>query len=428
MRLEKAVDIHKAVKTGDLEMVKKLIRGNPALISDTESHRLTPLHEAAADGRNAIVRFLLLQGAEVNAKDRHDETPLDFAARNHHIETMDLLLAHKANVTVHDAAEGGYAKIVASMLQNDPELISSKDCYDRTPLHCAASGGHKDLEKLLLSRGADINATDYQGYTPLHWAAQNGHREAAEVLLSNKADPDSRGDEGVTPLDLAAENNHKDLMDLLVAHKASVSVHNAAAGGYITLLRAMLSKNPNLAFAKDRGGNTPLHFAAARRHSEVAKLLLATGADVNAKSNGYMTPLHIAACEGHKHIAELLIANKADINAKDQSGDTPLHCAISNGWESVAVPLLDNNADIHAKDSMGRTPIYYASKGMAKLLRRHSAHKRKREGQSSAYSMTIYFRRVQGCRLFDLGTMWAFQNEQHSLNGRNPLVDSLREE
>jgi ankyrin repeat protein len=73
------------------------------------------------------------------------------------------------------------------------------------------------------------------------------------------------------------------------------------------------------------GGITPLHYAASK---EIAELLIAKGADLNAKDNNGWTPLHEAARKGHKEVVELLIAKGADLNAKDFGDTTPLDWAI----------------------------------------------------------------------------------------------------
>ena len=72
-------------------------------------------------------------------------------------------------------------------------------------------------------------------------------------------------------------------------------------------------------------GGTPLHYAVGEGRNEIAKLLIAKGADVNAKGKFGSTPLHFATS---KEIAELLIAEGANVNAKDERGKTPLDLAI----------------------------------------------------------------------------------------------------
>jgi ankyrin repeat protein len=73
-----------------------------------------------------------------------------------------------------------------------------------------------------------------------------------------------------------------------------------------------------------------LHYAAYGGHKEIAELLIAEGADVNAKDEDGVTPLHEAAFGGYKEIAELLIAKGADVNAKNNGGETPLDFSIRN--------------------------------------------------------------------------------------------------
>jgi len=75
------------------------------------------------------------------------------------------------------------------------------------------------------------------------------------------------------------------------------------------------------------GDATPLHLAIVLDNKKVVDLLIANGADVNAKAEGDITPLHAAQLFGHKEIADLLIANGADVNAKDENGLTPMDIA-----------------------------------------------------------------------------------------------------
>ena len=122
-----------------------------------------------------------------------------------------------------------------------------------------------------------------------------------------------------------------------------------------------------------------------------AELLLAHGADVNAKDDIGYTPLH---CASYKDESELLLTHGADANAKDKEGKTPLHKAASAdpedykglGKEVIKFlternlarieVLLDHGADVNAKDNDGQTPLFYAKIGaIAKLLRAQGGQK-----------------------------------------------------
>jgi ankyrin repeat protein len=92
-------------------------------------------------------------------------------------------------------------------------------------------------------------------------------------------------------------------------------------------------------------------------HKDVAELLLANQAEVNAKDNYGGTPLHAAAVGGYKDVVELLLANKAGVNAKNNDGWTPLHEAAMSGQKDVAELLLANQADVNARNNKGETPL-----------------------------------------------------------------------
>ena len=70
-----------------------------------------------------------------------------------------------------------------------------------------------------------------------------------------------------------------------------------------------------------------MHYAAQKGHRDVAELLLANKANVNARADNGATPLHAAAFNGHRDVAELFLTNKAEVNAKSNDGDTPLWAA-----------------------------------------------------------------------------------------------------
>ena len=172
-------------------------------------------------------------------------------------------------------------------------------------INLAAITGDIEAVKQYLDAGGDVNAKDEATTTPLYWAADGRHPEIVELLIANGADVNLRS--GMV-----------------------VKTKDGSDG------EQMAQK-----IANDR---TPLDMAIFREHNEIAELLIAKGADANAKGGGGWTPLHIAAYEGHKEIAELLIAEGADVNAKDDDGDTPLDYAHRRVYTEVADLLRKHGA------------------------------------------------------------------------------------
>jgi ankyrin repeat protein len=123
-----------------------------------------------------------------------------------------------------------------------------------------------------------------------------------------------------------------------------ISIHDAAGEGNIEAVKQHIAAGTDVD-AKTRG-ETPLLWAARFGQSQVAELLIAEGADVNAKNVVGQTPLHWAAMAGHKEIIELLIAAGADVNAKTKRGDTPLDLAEDD--PKIRNPILKHGGKMGA--------------------------------------------------------------------------------
>jgi ankyrin repeat protein len=136
----------------------------------------------------------------------------------------------------------------------------------------------------------------------------------------------------------------------------------------------MLESEPNLAFSRIQlFGDTPMHAAAGKGHTEIVALLLEHGADANVRDQNGQAPLHDAASNGHFQVVRLLLAKGADVNAEMHDDLTPLHNAARSGNAQIVRLLLDRGADVNAKSADGKTPLNSAeSEGhseVAEILR-----------------------------------------------------------
>jgi ankyrin repeat protein len=180
-------------------------------------------------------------------------------------------------------------------------------------------------------------------------------------------------------------------------------IHDAARKGDQAKVVALLTQNPELVFSRDKFGNTPLHLAALHNQPAVAALLLANGADVNARITNGDSPLTLALQSyQHKEMLELLLTHGAEVNVLLSDGTTPLrrtvdldlpdevelllangadpdaespvHDAVRHDRTKILEILLDYGADPNTKDWAGHTPLYYAHEKAAALLRAHGGH------------------------------------------------------
>lgn len=135
----------------------------------------------------------------------------------------ELLASAKAQITdlAHSAVNNARNEIV--------KFVNAKDVWGKTPLHNAAFHGHKEIAKLLIENGAEVNVAGLDDNTPLHWAAVRGATEIAKLLLENGANANARDKHGHTPFYQAAWNGHIGLAALLWQHQ----LQNTVAGTII---------------------------------------------------------------------------------------------------------------------------------------------------------------------------------------------------
>jgi cytohesin len=298
------------------------------------------------------------------------------------------------------AIQAGDLDQTKTILETNPKSANSRDESGDTPLILAARMGNKDLCEVLIAGGAVLEAQGQHG-TALHEAAIGNHKDIAELLVNRGANVNSRDKSGNTPLYYAStfgqgrkrtNKNDWDIARLLVSRGANVNtkpgsddtpLHSAALYAPEEIVRLFLDNGANVNVKvsssgwprKRNSGPAPLHNACIRadRNAEVVELLVAAGADINAKcysdkADGW-TPLFFACVHENTRAVELLIAKRAKIQARSEWGSTPIHYAPN---AEIAQLLIDNGANIHFKNKDGYSPLHNAVKGchsdVAKLL------------------------------------------------------------
>ncbi|XP_074706066.1 protein phosphatase 1 regulatory subunit 12B isoform X6 [Strix aluco] len=207
--------------------------------------------------------------------------------------------------------------------------INTTNVDGLTALHQACIDENLDMVKFLVENGANVNQQDNEGWTPLHAVASCGYLNIAEYLISHGANVAAVNSEGEVPSDIAEEAAMKDLLleqvkkqgvDLDLARKEEEQQMLQDARQWLNSGRIEDIKQP-------RTGATALHVAAAKGYSEVMRLLIQAGFNLNVQDNDGWTPLHAAAHWGVKEACSILAEALCDMDIRNKLGQTPFDVA-----------------------------------------------------------------------------------------------------
>ncbi|XP_019808208.2 protein phosphatase 1 regulatory subunit 12A isoform X4 [Globicephala melas] len=198
-----------------------------------------------------------------------------------------------------------------------------------TALHQACIDDNVDMVKFLVENGANINQPDNEGWIPLHAAASCGYLDIAEFLIGQGAHVGAVNSEGDTPLDIAEEEAMEELLQNEV-NRQGVDIEAARKEEERIMLRdarQWLNSGHINDVRHAKSGGTALHVAAAKGYTEVLKLLIQAGYDVNIKDYDGWTPLHAAAHWGKEEACRILVDSLCDMEMVNKVGQTAFDVA-----------------------------------------------------------------------------------------------------
>ncbi len=380
----------------DVLVVAQFLLERGADVNLTDEFHQTPLLRAIRQLRYDLARLLIQHGADVKVEDDEGQSPLhllirwgDFHAGE--VPFAQLLLERGADVNATDknhetpllrAMRQGDSSMTQFLLQNGAD-DKVEDNEGKAPLHVLSASFHPmpKFVRLLLERGADVNAKDKNDATPLLLAIRGGNEAIVRILIEHGADDKVVTNDGKTPLHMMSEGRHfmPEIAQLLLEHGADVNAKdkNHATPLFLAIPRSYLSEMVRFLLhhgaddkVENNEGKTPLHTLSECEyykpyHLSLAQVLLERGADVNAKDKNNATPFLLAARTGNGEIAQLLLQHGADDKVEGNEGETPLHMISERQYFKpsdipFALLLLERCADVNAKDKNDATPLLLA--------------------------------------------------------------------
>lgn len=368
-----------AAMRGDTAAVRSLIKRRTD-VNAPQGDGMTALHWAATHGDVAEVKLLLGAGARVDAGTRNGNyTPLHMASRSGRAEAIKALIKAGANVNalttsggataLHFAAGDGDADAVTALLDAHAVVDARDSALRQTPLMWAAAANRVAAIQVLIQHGASLKAASKVDSIAVKEAADRAATQKKRAanpdlpayLSGGRGAPAGGGrgaGRGAIPGDTtkrdstagAKPDSTKTKPDSNAKPPEAQPVIGGGQGGQPPD-GALVGRGGRAggggggrggAGANDlygnKGGLTPLLFAAREGHIEAATALIKAGAEVNQVSEGdHSSPLLLAAINGHFDLANMLLQHGANPKLASDAGATPLYATINVQWAAKSL-------------------------------------------------------------------------------------------
>ncbi len=273
---------------------------------------------ASKNGQIEIVQYLVENGANINAQDSAYYTALMKASGDRQLEVIKYLIEKGASVTID--GEAGWTALDSALVIGGENLEVVKILVENGAdlntgiLNFVSRTGYLEAVKVLVENGADINrASNEFGDTPLIEASREGKLEVVKYLVKAGADISAVDEFMQTTLDHASAQKHTEIVEYLEnINTLTAELFKAVIKGDLESVQQYI-KNGASVNTSENNGDTVLIYASQIGNSEIAKLLLENGANVDARSE-FGTALEYASRDGHLEIVKLLVEQGAESN------------------------------------------------------------------------------------------------------------------
>src|SRR5467141_260178 len=212
-------------------------------------------------------------------------------------------------------------------------------------------------------------------------AIQKGNLSKVNQLLeTNPALAHSKAKDGTSVILFALYRGQRNIAEAITAKKTELDIFEASTLGKLDRVKSLIDRNPSLASAYSPDGFALVALAAYLGQKETTEYLISKGADVNAvaRNTTGFTALTGAVANNHTEIAKLLVKRGAQVNYQYEGGFTPLMGASENGNIELVRFLLANGADPNAKTGDGKSPMSFANEKnhleVVEALKKQGAH------------------------------------------------------
>lgn len=331
------------VQKGNLEKVIKLIEfSGEDNVNNFFYNGYSMLHIASENGWLNIVEMLVSKGHEVDWKDDNtSSTPIHLAVKNSHVDVVKFLMVNRANV-------------------------NEKDNEGMTPFHHAVKNGDFEIADLLLSKGRskivamilksniNINEQDNSGRTPLHLAVISGNAEIAELIISNKYG--------------SIIGKNQCLLDITDIH-GNTPLHYCVDYENIQVMHVLIENGANLNICNEEG-DTPIFLATQKGTIEILEYLLSFENDINIRNSLGDTLLIKAAKSDKLKVVNYLIEHKISINATNHNDENALLASLESTNLIMANTLIDKGANFKQTSKNGYNVVTLSVKfGLIEIIK-----------------------------------------------------------